>query len=136
MYGINIDLLYHSLEIFIMKKKDFLHPRLFVDIEFIDSHYNLFFKHNKFDDKGNRIIEKNIISVKEITEEPINYLVSQNVLEYANLKKYIHIQKRVLQKHQKARNYDAINILEASILSMNEFKNEFECWFTFNEVKI
>ena len=50
-------------------------------------------------------------------------------MEYKKLENFINIQKKVLNKHQKARNYDAENIVKTSIMLMEDFKSEFDSWF-------
>ena len=56
-------------------------------------------------------------------------LIKKNKEQLFILEKYIKVQKKVLDKHEKSRNYDAFKIVKYSILKMNEFKEEFEQWF-------
>ena len=44
-------------------------------------------------------------------------------------------QKRVLDIHEKARNYDACKMVNSSIVRIKEFKKEFENWFLNNGVE-
>ena len=67
-------------------------------------------------------VEENLLAAleqrKDINEE-----------EFKKLIKYIKIQKKALEKHQKSGNYDSSKIVGSSILLMEEFKSIFENWF-------
>ena len=58
MHSFNFNLLYHSFKIYLMKKKKPVHPKLFINIDIDKS--TIFFKHNKFNDKGDRLIEEEL----------------------------------------------------------------------------
>ena len=117
-----------------MKKKKLSHPRLFTDIKTENSLATLFFIENKFNQKGERLINNEIIEIDNEIDCIKSYIFKKNEKEYYNLIKYIKIQKKVLEKHQKARNYDSSRIVESSILVMEKFKNEFDDWFKINKV--
>ena len=112
-----------------MKRKNPSHPRLFLKIKPSASIIELFYKSNLFNSDGSRIINSLFYKkdVKNLKND--EYLIFLNQKEFLNLKKYIKIQKIVLEKHQKDRNYDAVSILNNSIIKMNDFKKEFEDWF-------
>ena len=116
-----------------MKKKQSIHAKLYVDIVSYNSFYKYLYRQNKFNQSGDRIIEEeisnNFIDLKNIKD----YLMNKNLKEYQKLKNYIKTQKKVLEKHQKARNYDAVNTLKVSIKTVDEFKNEFDDWFIKNK---
>ena len=50
------------------------------------------------------------------------------------LNNYIKTHKRVLEKHQKAGNYDACNIITNSLDMVCEFKKDFDDWFNSNKI--
>ena len=105
-----------------------MHPKLFINIDIDKS--TIFFKQNKFNHKGDRLIEE------EFLQNKINNisfsLFKKNKEQLFILEKYIKIQKKVLDKHKKARNYDAYKIVKYSISRMNEFKENFDNWFISN----
>ena len=122
-----------------MKRKEPKHPRLFIKAIYSKeraSQFELFFKSNFFNSDGSRSVEK--ISIDNINSDlvPRDYLVDINRKEYMKLKKYIKIQKIVLEKREKTRNYDAAKIINNSIIEMKNFKNDFEKWFNSMEVEI
>ena len=122
-----------------MKRKDPKHPRLFIKAIFSKeraSQFELFFKSNFFNSDGSRLVEK--ISISNTNSDIVSrdYLIDINRKEYTKLKKYIKIQKIVLEKREKTRNYDAAKIINSSIIEMNNFKNDFEKWFNSMEVEI
>ena len=61
------------------------------------------------------------------------YLYDKNTKELQILKNYIKTQKKVLQKHQKARNYDACSIVKNSLELIFDFKKDFDTWFKKNK---
>ena len=112
-----------------MKKKQTIHPKLYVDIDYSSDKMNLSFVNNTFDGNGSRLINNELISlVKDITCSR-DYLRYLNKIEYDKLIKYIEIQKKVLEKYQKSGNYDSSKIVKSSIILMEEFKANFEKWF-------
>ena len=115
-----------------MKKKPHQHPKLFLDIVKED-HIYILFKQNQFNANCDRIILKEKLNEKvDMKKEEL--LTNFNINEYKNLKKYLNVQKRVLDKHKKARNYDACKMVNSSIVRIKEFKKEFENWFLNNGV--
>ena len=119
-----------------MKKKPHEHPKFFINASIKDDCISLSYKQNQFDEDCSRLILKEQIHRNDIKIKLEDYLVFLNKREYHKLKKYIHIQKRALDKHGKARNYDAFKIVKDSILKMSELKKEFEDWFLNKEVLI
>ena len=113
-----------------MKKKKTVHPKLFINID-IDKSI-IFFKQNKFNHKGDRLIEEEFLESKIKTNDISSFLLKINKEQLFILKKYIKIQKKVLDKHEKARNYDAYKIVKYSISGMNTFKEDFEKWLISN----
>ena len=112
-----------------MKKRGPIHPKLYLDI-LKDNNY-LLYKKNLFDDTGNRIVEKELLDINEITDKKILY--KKNLEQFEILKKYLLIQKKVLDKHKKDRNYDSCKVVKSSIEVMVSFKDEFEIWFKKNK---
>ena len=118
-----------------MKKKPHEHPKFFLDIVVEDNDIYVLFKQNQFNDNFDRIILKEKLNENsDMKKEEL--LINLNSNEYENLKKYLNVQKRVLDKHQKARNYDACKMVNSSMVGIKEFKKEFENWFLNNGVKI
>ena len=111
-----------------MKKKNPKHPKLYLDIIHQPNQIILTYISNRFDQNGSRIIEQEILN-KVIHENDKNYLIDENSKQLSLLKKYIEIQKKVLVKYQKDRNYDSGKILNSSIKSMIGFEQTFEDWF-------
>ena len=110
-----------------MKTKNPVHPKLYIEKIEKDHSIELRYVQNSYNSFGKRIIERQIINdCKNIN------LIDENLKQLEILKKYIKIQKRVLEKHQKSRNYDAIKILKQSILHMLEFENKINSWFKKN----
>ena len=129
MHSLNIDILYSCIILYIVRKKNSIHPRLYTDISGSGKNIKLSFKSNVFDQDGSRLANHEIVeSVEEIISNKL-YLYAKNKLEYEKLIKYIKIQKKVLEKHQKYRNYDSSRIVESSISVMEDFKDSFENWF-------
>ena len=112
-----------------MKKKKLSHPRLFTDIKIENSLATMFFVENKFNQKGERLINNEIIEIDNEIDCIKSYIFKKNEKEYYNLIKYIKIQKKVLEKHEKARNYDVCKIVKSSIELLNDFDEEFNDWF-------
>ena len=115
-----------------MKKKDIIHPKLYLDVVCNDGYLHLNFISNKFDINGTRRIEKETIE----DDSKINkktHLIDLNISQFNFLKKYIEIQKRVLVKHEKDRNYDSIRVVNYSLNAMIGFKQDFEKWFRENK---
>ena len=114
-----------------MKKKQIVHPKLYLDIFKSDSEFILDYKSNVLNSKGERIIQKEMkqnISYKN----KILFLVDKNKEQFNLLNKYLKIQKKVLEKHEKAGNYDSYLTLKCSMDVINDFKNDFEKWFKEN----
>jgi len=111
-----------------MKKRPPVHPKLYTDFT-INSEYVIYkYLHNSLDDQNRRILK----SERKKIDLHSNYqdvLYEKNKQEYNKLEKYIKIQKKALEKHQKARNYDSCKVVESSILFMKQFKFEFKNWF-------
>ena len=129
MHSLNIDILYSCIILYIVRKKNPIHPRLYTDISGSGENIKLSFKSNAFDQNGARLVKHEIVeSVEEIISNKL-YLYAKNKLEYEKLIKYIKIQKKVLEKHQKYGNYDSSRIVESSISVMEDFKDSFENWF-------
>ena len=133
MHITNLSLLCYCSILYIVKKKQPIHPRLYMSVK-IDSDkvvYN--YLSNYFDEKNNRIVSSGSDNVDKNVTYDLKYLINKNEIEYIKLKQYVKIQKNVLEKYQKARNYDSCRVVESSILLMNQFKQEFESWFKDNE---
>jgi len=113
-----------------MKKKNPIHPKLFVNID-IDKSI-IFFKQNKFNQNGDRLIENEFLNQSIQNNAFTSLLINKNKEQLLILEKYIKIQKKVLDKHEKSRNYDACRVVKYSILQMNKFKQDFESWFKNN----
>jgi len=117
-----------------MKKKPHEHPKLFLNVVIENNSVYLLFKQNQFNEKLERIVLKEKLNENmNIQKEELLTCLNKN--EYEKLKKYINVQKRVLDKHEKARNYDACKMVKSSITRINEFKIEFEDWFLINGVQ-
>jgi hydroxymethylpyrimidine/phosphomethylpyrimidine kinase len=110
-------------------RKKPIHPRLYTNISGDGKNIKLSFKGNVFDQEGSRLVNHEFIeSVEEIFSNKF-YLYAKNKLEYEKLIKYIKIQKKVLENHQKYGNYDSSRIVKSSIVVMEDFKDSFENWF-------
>ena len=133
MHTINLGLLCYCFVLYIVKKKQPIHPRLYISVKIDSDKVIHSYVSNFFDENNNRIVSFESDNVDKNVAYDLKYLTSKNETEYTKLKKYVKIQKNVLEKHQKARNYDSCKVVESSILLMNEFKQEFEFWFKDNE---
>ena len=108
-----------------MRKKQPVHPKLYLKEELIKSSNKIYqYLSNDFID-SERVIKEEV----EITNQNDDSIYKKNQMEYKKLENFINIQKKVLNKHQKARNYDAVNIVKGSIMLMKDFKSEFDSWF-------
>jgi len=108
-----------------MRKKQPVHPKLYVKEELIKSSNKIYqYLSNDFID-SERVIKEEV----EITNQNDNSIYKKNQMEYKKLENFINIQKKVLNKHQITRNYDAENIVKTSIMLMEDFKSEFDSWF-------
>ena len=136
MHFININVLYSCITVYLMKRKPHEHPKFFLNASIEGDNICLLFQQNQFDEDSQRIILKEKINKNSIDLELEEYLTVLNKNEYIKLKKYLHVQKRVLHKHEKSRNYDACKIVKNSIIEMNTLKKEFEDWFLNNKVII
>ena len=114
-----------------MKKKNPVHPKLYLDIVEIDASSTFYYVSNFFNDSNKRIIQTEIRD--KINSNKKSYLFKENTIQFEMLKKYLKIQKKVLEKRKKDRNYDACKIIESSINTIIDFKNEFDVWFEKNK---
>ena len=115
-----------------MKKKAIIHPKLYLDVVCNEGFLHLNFISNKFNLNGTRMVEEEAAKDDmEINKK--KYLKDINLLQFNFLKKYIEIQKRVLVKHEKDGNYDSIRVVNFSLSTMIEFKQDFEKWFNENK---
>ena len=133
MHTINFSLLCYCFILYIMKKKQPIHPRLYISVKIDSDKVIHSYVSNFFDENNNRIVSSESDNFDKNVAYDLKYLNNKNEVEYIKLKKYVKIQKNVLEKHQKAGNYDSCKVVESSILLMNEFKQEFEFWFKDNE---
>jgi len=133
VHTIDFSLLCYCFVLYIVKKKQPIHPRLYISVKIDSDKVIHSYVSNFFDENNNRIVSSESDNVDKNVAYDLKYLTSKNETEYTKLKKYVKIQKNVLEKHQKARNYDSCKVVESSILLMNEFKQEFEFWFKDNE---
>ena len=133
MHTIDFSLLCYCFVLYIVKKKQPIHPRLYISVKIDSDKVIHSYVSNFFDENNNRIVSSESDNIDKNVAYDLKYLTSKNETEYTKLKKYVKIQKNVLEKHQKARNYDSCKVVESSILLMNEFKQEFEFWFKDNE---
>ena len=134
MYASNPRILHYCIVVRLMKKKPHEHPKLFLNVVIEDNSVYLLFKQNQFNENLGRIILKEKLS-KNMDLKKKELLTHLNKNEYGKLKKYIKVQKRVLDIHEKDRNYDACKMVKSSIARINEFKIEFEDWFLINGVQ-
>ena len=113
-----------------MKKKQPVHPKLYIKEELVESSSKIYqYLSNDFID-SERVIKEEV----EITNQNDDSIYKKNQIEYKKLENFINIQKKVLNNHQKTRNYDAENIVKTSIILMEDFKNKFDNWFKKNKV--
>ena len=129
MHSFDLDILYSCIVLHLVIKKNPIHPRLYVDIKYFEQNINLSFVDNSFNENGSRVLKNKSIQIVEKKTTDKIYLNVLNKLEYVKLIKYITIQKKVLEKHQKSGNYDSSRIVESSISVMEDFKDSFENWF-------
>lgn len=133
MHTIDFSLLCYCFVLYIVKKKQPIHPRLYISVKIDSDKVIHSYVSNFFDENNNRVVSSESDNIDKNVAYDSKYLTNKNETEYIKLKKYVKIQKNVLEKHQKARNYDSCKVVESSILLMNEFKQEFEFWFKDNE---
>ena len=119
-----------------MKKKHPIHPKLYIDIFIDGSNVLLKYFSNELNNKNQRIVKEDIADIEDEVNYDISFLYEKNKIEYQNLIKFIKIQKKALEKHEKSGNYDSCRVIESSILLMIEFKNSFNQWFNENNFKI
>jgi len=112
-----------------MIKRKPTHPKLYLNIELQNKKLFLIYKKNTFNEFGDRIIEQEILEDSDIISDKCFFLTKKNNEQFKILKNYIKIQKKVLDKYQKMRNYDSFKIVQYSIQSMISFENEFLIWF-------
>ena len=113
-----------------MIKKKPQHPKLYLKQLVKNNYTKLTYIQNLFNSSGERIIESEIIDNNTIVDA-ID-LIDENKKQLKILNNYINIQKRVLEKHQKSRNYDAVEIVRESILLMHDFEKEINNWILNN----
>tara|TARA_B100001996_G_C18564943_1_gene556110 strand:+ start:529 stop:891 length:363 start_codon:yes stop_codon:yes gene_type:complete len=117
-----------------MKKRPPIHPRLYVDFSIKSSKVLYRYYSNDIDNKNQRILKEEFELNSDLQASYDNRLIfKKNEAEYEKLEKYIKVQKKVLEKHQKSRNYDSCRVVGSSILLMEEFKNIFKKWFLEND---
>ena len=136
MHSINIDLLHYCIVLYIVKKKTSIHPKLYIDISIDGPNVLLKYYSNELNNKNQRIIKQDINNREDNVNYNTLFLYEKNKIEYQNLIKFIKIQKKALEKHEKSGNYDSCRVVESSILLMTEFKNSFNQWFNENNFKI
>ena len=112
-----------------MKKKSPKHPRLYLSEKFVDSSNKKIFKY-----LSNNFIDNQRLEKEEVVDKNDYSIFDKNCEEYDKLNKFIKIQKIVLKKHKKDRNYDAENIVNSSIMLMEDFKKNFDDWFRKNQI--
>ena len=112
-----------------MKKKNPQHPRLYLSSKISSTSNKKIYKY-----LSNEFIEQNRVEKEEHCFDCNLSIFDKNRFEYNKLEKFIKIQKIVLKKHKKDRNYDAENIVKSSIILMENFRNEFNDWFRKNKV--
>ena len=109
-----------------MKKKQYTHPRFYVDIEKVNDLEIASFINNIFSSDGTRkVFKKELISSNAMNdnEEIINDL---NSIEYEKLKRYIALQEKMLIVHENKNNYDSVATIRESIHVMIEFEKFFK----------
>jgi len=119
--------------LFEMKKKHLVHAKLYIDVIISDNGVQYLYKQNKFDKNGDRTVLKEVLNKVFDLGQKEKYLFEKNIIEAQKLDNYLKTQKRVLEKHQKARNYDASIIVKNSIDTIADFKNDFDIWFKKNK---
>ena len=112
-----------------MKKIKQVHPKLYLKIINSNSDVLLIYKQNKFNIKGDRVILQESLNKQFIDVDHVVFLRKKNSEQQDMLKKYIKIQKKVLNKYEKIRNYDASNIVRNCINLLINFNEEFNQWF-------
>jgi len=117
-----------------VKKKQPVHPRLYTDLIINSSIITFKYLSNDLNHRNQRIVKYETENLIKYSCYNSDILIKKNKDEYIKLEKYIKIQKKALEKHQKARNYDSCKIVKSSILFMNEFKLEFNRWFDKNMI--
>ena len=109
-----------------MKKKQYKHPRFYIDVKKINSSkIEVSFFDNSFASNGERLIlyeELNLVEYDVEYKDLIKYL---NDLEYEKLLRYIDLQKKMLKMHRKKNNFDSVNTVQESINIMIDFKKHF-----------
>ena len=112
-----------------MKRKQPVHPKLYIKEELLESSSKMYhYLSNEFIN-SERVIKQEV----EFINQNNHYIYKKNQIEYKKLENIIKIQKKVLNKHQKSRNYDAEKIVKTSIILMEDFKNKFNNWFKENK---
>ena len=117
-----------------MKKRIPIHAKLYIDVISNNNVIQYLYKQNQFDISGNRIVQRKTISDDFDCSQKHKYLVKKNINEMQILNNYIKTQKMALDKHQKAGNYDACNIIKNSLDMVCEFKKDFDDWFKENRI--
>ena len=117
MHTFDSSILHNCIVVCLMKKKPHEHPKLFLNFTIDNNIVYLLFKQNQFNDNMERTVLKEKIN-ENINVHKEELLTNLNKYEYEKLKKYIKVQKRVLVKHQKNRNYDSVRVVNYSLRSM------------------
>ena len=113
-----------------MKRRDPIHPKLYINLHRLKSNLFLSYQQNKFNNKGIRIIEYE--KLPKNSEVGNFLLISKNIEQFEELKKYIIIQKRVLETYENVGNYHAGITIKNSIILLENFKDDFISWFNIN----
>ena len=114
-----------------MKKKEQIHPKLYLGINKADNILSFAYKQNTFNIDGSRKIEFEEILINNNIDESVLKVKNRKELEI--LKRYIKKQKRVLEKYEKVGNYTASKVMKNSILLLKKFEKDFVCWFEANK---
>ena len=115
-----------------MKKRYPKHPKLYIDFKNVGGYYYCYYYSNNFNDNNNRIIQEEIKDI--FPESKKIFLFNENKKQFNILKKYLMIQKSVLEKRKKAGNYEACNIIKDSIKTIANFEADFNVWFEQNKI--
>ena len=104
-----------------MKTRNPIHPKYYIDIIKKNKDYVLVsYLSNKFNDDGDRVLQKEKISNDLLYSD--NIIEEMNKLELVTLNKYLVMQKKVLEHHKKKKNFDSIKVVRDSIEVMESFR--------------
>lgn len=107
-----------------MKKKDFEHPKLYIDFKNTMEGVMFFYYSNKLNNSGKRLIESYLN--KTIDSFSNEELFKLNLIEYKKLKTYIIRQERIMKVYLKKGFNSKYEIVKESLKLMYKFKNNFE----------